>query len=412
MAMRPAAGDDEPGVGKSAPVVALGLALLLAGCGGRAGAGAGSVTERYERAIVSRDGDALCATFAPKLREVLEEQIAEGRDGGPRYHCGSFYHLLIGYPHENTDRQFLSGELLRLGTPRRVTRDGVVYAKVPASLRFRFSTTGYSMGKRGQGAATFGDTVWLTQGKDGSWGVVKPSLALDAASSPDVLFEQALVSRVNAPPPDPDYSMTRKERTASEAADYRASFRRSVGHAPLRCGGGAVSAADPLGDVVTYPTGSTLHPAPTAGGNDIERAAVRVSGARMCVAVTFHETPAGPLRVGLVPDARHVFFPEYIVQLDHAGRVRAGGLTVRYRYFRGGERLTRDAVDEVSLHGRMLEFAADAGIAHGVSGTVPADLAWVLRSEAATGSDQVPNEAPGAYLRIRQSDGRTVGPRR
>lgn len=75
--------------------------VLLAGCGGDQGS-ATSVARSYEQAILSRDGDALCAAFAPKFREVIEEQIASED-------CGAFYHLLIGYPHENAEKQFVAG---------------------------------------------------------------------------------------------------------------------------------------------------------------------------------------------------------------------------------------------------------------------------------------------------------------
>jgi hypothetical protein len=110
-------------------VVACGLFLLFAaGCGG-GGNTPTSVARKYEKAIVSRDGDTLCATFAPKLREVLDEQInSEQATPGstrPRYDCGSFYHVLIGYPHENIKRQFVSGKLLSVGKPHEVTRAGV-----------------------------------------------------------------------------------------------------------------------------------------------------------------------------------------------------------------------------------------------------------------------------------------------
>src|SRR5437773_2670426 len=58
------------------PVLAGALVLLLfAGCG--EGGSPTSVVGRYETAIFSRDGDKLCATFAPKLREVLAEQASE-----------------------------------------------------------------------------------------------------------------------------------------------------------------------------------------------------------------------------------------------------------------------------------------------------------------------------------------------
>ena len=66
------------------------------------------MARKYEQAIVSRDGDKLCATFTPKLREVVDEQLArDGSTGSPRLHCGRFYHLVIGYPHENIERRFV-----------------------------------------------------------------------------------------------------------------------------------------------------------------------------------------------------------------------------------------------------------------------------------------------------------------
>jgi hypothetical protein len=73
--------------------------LLVPGCG--EGGTPSSLVRTYELAILSRDGDSLCGTFAPKLREVVEEQIGSeeppaGATGGSRSHCGAFYHLLIG----------------------------------------------------------------------------------------------------------------------------------------------------------------------------------------------------------------------------------------------------------------------------------------------------------------------------
>jgi ubiquinone biosynthesis protein UbiJ len=36
-----------------------------------------SAAQAYEQAIVLKDGGRLCATFAPKLREVLAEQFTD-----------------------------------------------------------------------------------------------------------------------------------------------------------------------------------------------------------------------------------------------------------------------------------------------------------------------------------------------
>ncbi len=85
------------------------LVVLFAGCGGTQGP-ATSVTRGNEEAILSRDGDALCATFTPKLREVIGEQLARDQSAdaaSTRFDCGSLYHLLIGYPHENVEKQFV-----------------------------------------------------------------------------------------------------------------------------------------------------------------------------------------------------------------------------------------------------------------------------------------------------------------
>ncbi len=279
-----------------------------------------------------------------------------------------------------------------------------------AKLRIEFTYTGYSTRDGEKGSATVEDTVWLSKGKDGKWGVVKPSLALLAASSPDTLYQAYSVARANAAPPDPDYSMNRAERTVWEAADYRASFRRNVGHTPLRCGGESVSVADLLHDAVTYPTGSALHPAGAPRANDIAQVAVQVEGRRMCIAVSFRKKPAGHLRIGFTPRSRHGFFPDYVVEIDPSLGVRGGGLTSGYRYFRGGDRLNRMAVEELSLYGRAVAFVADAGVAHPPSGRVPTDLTWSVSATARTGSDHVPNRAPGEYTVIRQSDGRVVRP--
>jgi hypothetical protein len=395
-------------------VVACGVVVLMAaGCGG--GGAPRSVARRYENAILARDGKTLCGTFAPKLREVIGEQLTSERDtAGRHFDCGRFFHLLIGFPHENTDRQFVSGKLLSLGAESRVRRQGVVYAKVPAKLRFEFTYTGYSVngGKQGEkGSVAVDDIVWLSK-KGGTWGVVKPSLALDAASSPDILYQRYSVAHINAAPPDPDYSMNRAERMASERADYRASFHRQYGHAPLRCGGKSVSVADPLHDAVTYPTGSGLEPAPARQANDVARVAVQVTDRRMCVTVTFRKKPAGHVTVGFLPRSHEVFFPEYVVELAPSLGVRGGSLTTGYRYFRGGQRLVRNAVEEISLYGSTVAFVADAGLVHPPSGRVPPDLTWSLLSGARSGSDQVPNSTPGKSLVIRQSDGRTVNPSR
>jgi hypothetical protein len=160
----------------------------------------------------------------------------------------------------------VAGELLSLGSPRQVTRSGVLYVKVPARLRFDYVYTGYSTRGGEKGTTTFEDVVWLAKSKDGRWGVVKPSLALVAASAPTVLDEAYMVARVNAPPPDPDYSMNRAERTAWEAADYKASFRRTVRHSPFNCAGASVSVKDPLHDPVIYSTGSALRPVAAPDG--------------------------------------------------------------------------------------------------------------------------------------------------
>jgi len=379
------------------------LVVLLAGCGG--GGGPRSVVRRYEKAIVSRDGKSLCATFAPKLRQVLAEQADTG---GRRFDCAAFFHALIGFPHENVERQFIAGKLLSVGGASRVERRGVAYVRVPARVRIEYAYTGYSTRTGQRDSATVEDVVWLAKGPDGHWGVVKPSLALNAASIPDVLYDRFNVVRVNAAPPDPDYSMTRAERTRSEAADYRASFRRDVGHAPLACSGESASVADPAADAVTYPTGSALHPAPAPAANDIVRVVVQVDGGRMCVAVTFRRKPAGKLWIGLDPSSRHVFLPEYSVELDPSGRVRGGSPAASYRYFRGGNRLDRAAVPEISLYGHVVAFAADAG----ESRRFPPDLTWKISAGGPSGSDMVPDARPSESAVVRQRDGRIVKRRR
>jgi hypothetical protein len=391
-------------------VVVYGLVVLLgAGCGGGGNAPA-SVARRYEKAILSRDGDTLCATFAPKLREVVTEQLAsESSTSGPRLDCGRFYHLLIGYPHENIERRFVSGKLLSVGKPHQVTRAGVAYVAVPAKLRYAYVYTGYSMQDGKRDSATFDDKVWLAK-KDGKWGLVKPSLALlVAAGSPDVLDESYAVAKANATPPDPDYSMNRAERTAWEKADFRRSFRRTIGHAPLRCASRSVSVPDPLHDAVTYPTGSGLHPVVARGANDIARVAVQVAGRRLCVTVTFRKKPAGRLRIDFTSRSRHALLPDYVVELVPSLGVRGGGLAEDYRYFRGGAHLNRNDVDEISLYGRTIVFVADTQAGHPRPG-VSAGLEWSVRLGARSGSDEVPNRTPTEYKLIRQSDGRVVKP--
>jgi hypothetical protein len=367
----------------------------------------------YEQAIVSRDGNTLCATFSPKLREVLEEQItseqaAAGGSGSPRYDCGSYYHLLIGYPHENVDRQFVSGKFLGIGNPSRVVRAGVAYVKVPAKLRFEFTSTGYTMRSGVKGAATVEDTVWLSKGKDGTWGVVKPSLALVAASNPDVLFDKYSAAPVNTVPPDPDYSMNRAERTAWEAADYKASFRK-LGDTPPRCDGKTVSVQDSLHDAVLYPRG-TRDPVAAPEGNDIERVAVQASRVRICVAVTFRMQPEGDLRIGFGAGSSRSYAPGYVIEVKKALGGRGGVLTSGYRYFTGGEKLLPGTIVEISLSGRTVAFALDLRGAYSFSRVVPADLGWAVSSSASTGSDRLPNQPPGQVRLIRQSDQRVVNP--
>ena len=392
------------------PVLAGALVLLLfAGCG--EGGSPTSVVGRYETAIFSRDGDKLCATFAPKLREVLAEQASEqagpGSTSRPRFDCGAFYHVLIGYPHENTDRQFVAGKLLSVGSPHEVTRGGIVYVKVRAKVVIEFTYTGYSTSTSyssrpgDKGSATIADIVWLSKGNGGKWGVVKPSLALLAASSPDEVFDTYMVVHASAPPPDPDYTMNRTERTAWEAADYRASFRRNVKHAPLRCGGKSVSIRDPLHDAVDYATGS-FHPAAAPGANDVARVLVQGAGRRMCVTVAFRKKPAEHVRIVFSAHATHAFFPGYIVEVDPSLGVRGGGMTIGYRYFRGGMKLIQKEVGDVAVYGRTVAFVADAGA------TVPPDLRWSILSTTPSGTDQVPNHRQGEYAEIQQSNGHVL----
>jgi hypothetical protein len=394
------------------PVAVACVLVFVAGCGG-GGNTPTSAARKYEQAILSRDGDALCGTFAPKMREVLDEQItseqASSSYTGPRYDCGSFYHLLIGYPHENIERRFVSGKLLSVGKPHQITRAGVAYVAVPVKLRYEYVYTGYSMQSGKKGAATFDDNVWVAK-KDGKWGLVKPSLALlAAAGSPDVLDESYAVAKANAAPPDPDYSMNRAERTASEAADYRRSFRRTIEHAPLRCNGRRVSVADPLHDAVTYPTGSALHPVVAPAANDIAHVVVRAGGTHVCVTVTFRVKPAGQLRVYLSARSGHTYFRDYIVELDPSLGVRGGSSGAEYRYFRGGEHLVPNAVDAIALYGRTIAFVGDTRVGH-MPSRVPADLTWSVGLAAPSGNDEVPNRTPTEYKTIRQSDGRVVKP--
>lgn len=218
----------------------------------------------------------------------------------------------------------------------------------------------------------------------------------------------------NAPPPDPDYSMNRAERTAWEAADYKASFRRRVRHSPFKCGGESVSVKDPLHDSATYPSGSALHPVAAPDGNDVERVTVQAAGHTVCVAITFRKKPTGHLSIGFTPRLPHTFFGTYIVELNPSLGVRGGGLTAGYRYFMGGQQLNQKAVKEISLYGSTVAFAADAGIARPPSTPLSpkrlTDFYWQVRSSTPTGTDLVPNQSHGDYLLIRQSDGRTVTP--
>ena len=387
------------------------VVLLSAGCGGVEGTPR-SVAQAYERAIVSKDGDRLCATLAPKFREVLAEQLtdeeaAAGSSDRRRFDCGSFYNVVLkGYPPENIDREFVAAKLLDLGDQSRVRRQGGVYVKVAAKLRIQFVYTGYSINgdTRGKkGAATVEDAVWLTRGTGGGWGVVKPSLALLAANSPDVLYEPWRVERANAAPPDPDYSMNRAERTAWEAADYRASFRKTIAHTPLRCSGQATSVADPLRDSVTYPTGSALHPATAPQANDIAGATVEVAGRQMCVTVMFRKKLSGQLQVSFTPQSPDTAFGSYVVDFDPVRGVRGGGLTVGYRYFRGGDQLRTSAVGTISRYGRRVAFVAKARRA-------PLNLSWSVGARTPSGTDRLPNQAPGSYRLIRQRDGQPFTP--
>ncbi len=233
--------------------------------------------------------------------------------------------------------------------------------------------------------------------------MLKPSLALLAAGTPDVLYEPWQVAHANGAPPDPDYSMNRAERTAWEAADYSASFGRQIAHAPLRCSGQTTSIADPLRDAVTYPTGSALHPVGAPQTNDIARATVEVAGRRICVTVTFRKKPSGRLRIGFTPRSRRAVFGEYVVEIDPVRGVRGGGLTAGYRYFRDGDQLRRSAVGTISRYGHAVAFVANLRLA-------PRDLFWGVIAVTPSGGDRVPNAAPGSYVLIRQRDGRRITP--
>ena len=70
-----AAGNSSPFCASAAMAAVASLAVvLLVGCGADAGSPT-SVARSYEKAIIARDGKSLCATFAPKLREILGEQL-------------------------------------------------------------------------------------------------------------------------------------------------------------------------------------------------------------------------------------------------------------------------------------------------------------------------------------------------
>ncbi|MFL5966537.1 MAG: hypothetical protein ACJ747_08300 [Gaiellaceae bacterium] len=389
------------------------VVIASSGCGGTVSAGdtPESVARAYERAIVAKDGNGLCETFTPKLREVLVEQIREQAAGdtqdGSGISCGAIYRVVLnGYPHENIDREFTAAKLLDVGAARRVRRSGTVYVKVPATVSVRFVYTGYSIrgGPSGKkGAAAVRDTVWLAKGAGGRWGVVKPSLVLYAANTPDVLSERWQVAKANAAPPDADYSMNRAERTASEAADYRRSFRRDVAHAPLHCAGQTTMVGDPARDAITYPTGSALHRVRARDANDVVRATVTAARKQLCVTLIFRTKPAGHLRLGFVPRSRRAAFGEYVVELDPRSGVRAGGLTSGYRYFRGGERLRTPAVGTIALYGNTISFIARMR-------AVPNDVAWSATASAASGTDRVPNAASGVYRLVGQRNGRIVTP--
>lgn len=320
--------------------------VLLVGCG-VGGESPSSIARTYEQAVVSHDGARLCATFAPKMREVIAEQVTQQQTtaaaGKAHFDCGAFYNVLLGYPHENIDRKFIGGKLLGIGRARFVRRKGVLYARVPAKVKLDYVYTGYTIDRRREkGTTRFEDVVWLSK-TAGAWRVVKPSLGLVAATgSPDVLGEQYLVAHVDAPPPDPDYSLNRAERIRAEAADYRASFRRPISHTALRCMDKGLSVSDRLGDAVTYRPQSPGLPAAAPAADDIERVNVRAAGHIICVAVTFAKKPSGQLSIGFTPHWRKTFFGTYIVEIKPGLGVRGGGLTTSYRYFRAATASIRD----------------------------------------------------------------------
>jgi hypothetical protein len=320
--------------------------VLLVGCG-VGGESPSSIARTYEQAVVSHDGARLCATFAPKMREVIAEQVTQQQTtaaaGKADFDCGAFYNVLLGYPHENIDRKFIGGKLLGIGRARFVRRKGVLYARVPAKVKLDYVYTGYTIDRRREkGTTRFEDVVWLSK-TAGAWRVVKPSLGLVAATgSPDVLGEQYLVAHVDAPPPDPDYSLNRAERIRAEAADYRASFRRPISHTALRCMDKGLSVSDRLGDAVTYRPQSPGLPAAAPAADDIERVNVRAAGHIICVAVTFAKKPSGQLSIGFTPHWRKTFFGTYIVEIKPGLGVRGGGLTTSYRYFRAVTASIRD----------------------------------------------------------------------
>ncbi len=85
--------------GFAASLAAAAGALLLVGCGA-GNSSATSVARSYEQAILSRNGEKLCATFAPKLREVVAEQVEDEQgaagSAASRFDCGRFYHSIAG----------------------------------------------------------------------------------------------------------------------------------------------------------------------------------------------------------------------------------------------------------------------------------------------------------------------------
>jgi hypothetical protein len=209
-------------------------------------------------------------------------------------------------------------------------------------------------------------------------------------------------------PTDPDSAMSRSERRASEAADYRASFRRQIARTPVDCRGENTSIADSLQDTVGDPTQSASYSATATTANDIELVTVQIQRRWICVTLTFRAEPAAPLRVTFTPRSRRALFPQYVVEIDPKRGVRGGALTGSYRYFRQGCKLNAHAVPEISLYGHAVAFVADTRSARLPLQRVPADLTWTVSSTAATGSDQVPNQAVGHDVVIRQSNGRPV----